>query len=167
MAKRTCTATTVRGKPCQAAPLKGTDRCGAHPLSPASPRFGSPEQASQAGQLGGRPRRPREIELVQEVADEYRDEMRLVLIEGLQAQRGIVVGDGESARVEFVADHSQRLRTFQEIQDRLHGKPRTTLDATLDQRNLTVNVDVADSETRGLIADFLRRRPALDGSEPG
>ena len=38
------------------------DRCRAHPLSPDSTRFGSPELAKAAGDLAGRPRRPRVLD---------------------------------------------------------------------------------------------------------
>src|ERR1017187_5555786 len=99
MAKRQCQGTTKKDKRCRAAPLRDSDYCLAHAdeETRASTGFGG----ADAGALGGRPRRPREIELIQEVADEFKDELRAVYSDGLTAVRGIVVGDGENARVEY------------------------------------------------------------------
>lgn len=118
---------------------------------------------SQEG--AGRPRRPREIELIQDVAEEFRDQLRAVYSEGLTATRSVVVWTGETATVEEVPDHGHRLKTAQEIQDRLHGKPRASTDvaATVD-----VNLNlVTDGDLRERAADLRRRlaasRPVKSG----
>lgn len=64
-----CSATTRKGNPCRAEALKGTDRCHAHTESLGSARFGSPEQAREAGKLGGRPRNPRPTEVLREIVE--------------------------------------------------------------------------------------------------
>lgn len=154
---RCCKGTNKAGAPCGSRPLRGKDFCFAHDEeSKASGRFGGPEH----GKLGGRPRRPREIELIQQVAEEKKAQLRAVYVDGLEADRAVVVGNGPSAHVEHVADHPHRLRTAESILDRLHGKPATTIDANVQQHTLQVNLDASDPDTRGLIADLLRRRPA-------
>ena len=152
MSDRRCTATTKQGKPCRSRPLAGSDKCLAH--SDAQTRTDL-HFVSQ-----GRPRRPREIELVQEVADEFKAQMRAVLTDGLVADRAVVVGNGPTAYVETVPDHPQRLATFKEIIDRLHGKPQQT--TTIDSHGPLVNLNlVTDGILRTEAAD-LRRRLALD-----
>lgn len=118
-----CTKTKKDGSPCRANAVNGTDACLAHSdeQSKALVGFGGPD----AGKLGGRPRRPREIELIQEVADEFKDELRRVLVDGLTASQPVVIGgNSKDAHVELVPDARQQLATFREILDRLHGRPR-------------------------------------------
>lgn len=111
--------------------------------------------------LGGRPRRPREIELILEVAEEFREQLRAVFSDGLVADMPILVGDGEGAQhVESVPDHRHRLATSREINDRLHGRPRQTMDVNSESRHLQVNLDMSDPRARQALADVLRRRPA-------
>ena len=161
-----CTGLNRRGEPCGAPARKGTDRCSAHTADlPDSQRFGSVAQANEAGKLGGRPRRPREIELIQEVADEFKDELRAVYSDGITATRAVIVGmDGGEQRVEYVPDHQQRLATAREIQDRLHGRPRQTMDVNAQSQHLAVHVDMSDPRAREAIADVLRSRPAADAA---
>lgn len=121
--RRKCSGTNKQGEPCDASPLRDRDTCIAHSDAQTRASVGF---VPEAGKLGGRPRRPREIELIQEVADEFKEQMRQVLIDGLQAERGIVVGNGGTAYVEQMPDHPHRLSTYREIMDRLHGKPRQT-----------------------------------------
>lgn len=169
MAKRQCQGQTKKGASCKAAPLKDSDYCLAHADGETRALIGF--GGAENGALGGRPRRPREIELIQEVAEEFRDDLRAVYSEGLTAERGVVVGDGENARVEYVADHSHRLRTAQEIQDRLHGKPRSTNDvaAHVDVNlNLVTDGDLREQAAalrRGLAANRPVKPSGLDAGD--
>lgn len=73
--RKRCTGLSVTtGKRCRSSPLKGTDRCAAHPQDPeaaGSTRFGSPEQAKAAGALGGRPKMPNIPEAARKLLDDH------------------------------------------------------------------------------------------------
>lgn len=84
--------------------------------------FGGSQEGS------GRPRKPRLSELYAEVAEEMREKIREVLVEGLNADRGVVVGNGPTAHVEQVPDIPTRLKTAAEIADRTDGKPRQAIE---------------------------------------
>jgi hypothetical protein len=124
MGGRRCTGKTKAGTRCKARPLKGTERCAAHPLSPAFTRFGSPEQASAAGKLGGRPRLPRPHERLREIVEAELEDWLAPYREALEAQRAIVVGTGDDAELELVPDHRVRMRATREVLDRVYGRPR-------------------------------------------
>lgn len=124
--KRQCHGTTKAGRPCKVAPLTGSDYCRAHdPELPAESRFGSPEQA-RAAATGVVRKAPRVIELLAAKAEAEEEAERLwrVISEALDADRGVVVGNGPTAHVDFVADHPTRLAAFREFIDRVDGKPR-------------------------------------------
>ncbi len=128
--KRRCKGQTTAGKRCRAWPLKGTERCAAHPVSPDSARFGSPEQAAAAGKLGGRPRLPRPHEVLREKIEGDIERWLAPLDDALQAQRAVVVGSGEHAELEWVPDHKIRLQAVREAHDRVYGKPAQALELT-------------------------------------
>jgi hypothetical protein len=54
------------------------------------------------------------------------------LVDALTADRGVVVGQGESASVEFVPDHDARIKAARELLDRAYGKARQALEVTGD-----------------------------------
>lgn len=158
-----CVSLTRAGKPCRARPLKGTDLCLSHSDrdTQVSIGFGGPQEGA------GRPRRPREIELIQEVADEYRQELRDVFSDGLIAERGVVVGDGEHARVEYVTDNSHRLATAKEILDRLHGKPTQRVDVPPAVNIESFQALIVDPDARLLAAELRRRVAHGRALQPG
>lgn len=45
------------------------------------------------------------------------------VIEALDAERAVVVGNGPSARVEMIPDHDVRIKAYDAIMNRIHGKP--------------------------------------------
>lgn len=45
------------------------------------------------------------------------------VIEALDADRPVVVGNGPGARMELVPDHDVRIKAANTIMDRIHGKP--------------------------------------------
>jgi hypothetical protein len=112
MSDRRCQGTTRAGKPCQAPPLKDRTHCRAHdPLTPADARFGSSEQASRAGALGGAAgRRPRVVDVIRERIEADMVPLLTALQDSLEAQRPVVVGRGEDAYVEMVPDYDIRIK---------------------------------------------------------
>lgn len=126
MAKRVCKAKTKAGKQCKARPLTDSDVCMSHSDAQTKKEMGF--------EHAGRPRRPREIELIQEVAEEFKGKLRQVYTDGLSATRHVVVGNGPEAHVEEVPDMPQRLKTAAEILDRLHGKPRQAVEMTAEMK---------------------------------
>ena len=120
MSSRSCKGTTRKGTPCKATPLRDEDFCLAH--SPRKAEIAPDFQGRQPG--AGRPKRPREIDLIEQVAEEKREELRAVYSEGLVADRAVVVGQGPTAHVEHVPDHPHRHRVAESMIDRLHGKAR-------------------------------------------
>ncbi len=132
MTVRRCTGTTRAGEPCRAAPLKGCDHCSAHdPLSPAETRSGSVQQASRAGAQGGAAgRRPRVVDVIRERIEEDIEPVISAQVDALTADRGVVVGQGESASVEFVPDHDARIKAARELLDRAYGRARQALEVT-------------------------------------
>lgn len=121
----TCTGTTRQGKPCKAGALSGSERCAAHPVDPDSPRFGSPEQASAAGRLGGRPRNPRAVDVLRERIEQNIDQVLNPLWDALKAEAPTTVGYGRDAYVEMVPDYRTQIAAVKEILDRGYGKAKT------------------------------------------
>lgn len=130
MVKRQCKGKTKAGKRCKAAPLTDGDYCAAHdPLQPAETRFGSSEQAAVAGAKGGAAgRHPRAVDVIRERMEADIELVLGPLFEALEADRGIVVGAGENAVLEHVADWDARLRAIKEILDRSYGRPKQSLE---------------------------------------
>jgi hypothetical protein len=62
----------------------------------------------------------------------------------LTADRGVVVGQGETASVEFVPDHDARIKAARELLDRAYGKARLALELT-GEDGAPVAFDAADS----------------------
>lgn len=146
-----CSATTKRGTRCKAKPLHDRDVCLAHADADtrASARF-TPE----SGRLGGRPRKPRAIEILRERVERDVDRYLQPLEDGLTADRGLVVGDGEHARVEYVTDHGTRLKAAREVLDRVYGRPTQTHDVTTREE-----VSEIDREIQTMLAEMDRRDP--------
>lgn len=83
----------------------------------ASARFGGPQEG------GGRPRKPRAVDVLRERIEADIDRWLKPLEDGLTADRGVVVGDGPTAHVEFFEDHRTRIKAHREAFDRAFGKP--------------------------------------------
>lgn len=149
--KRRCAGTTQAGKPCRAEPRKGRETCLAHASQEErqSAGFGGPQPGA------GRPPRPRVIDLYRERVAAEADEWWQVLTDAREAQRAVVVGDGEHARLEFYDDHPTRLKAFRESHDRVFGKPMQFVDATVRADESEV-----DREIQELLAEMDARDPA-------
>ena len=144
MTGRRCTGTTVRGAPCKAAPLADSDRCAAHPVSPGSTRFGSPDQARAAGALGGRPPVPRATELQRQLVEQHARAVVRPYFRTLgldidedgsvrQLERGaIVVGRDKEGGVHLsdVEDLGSQITAAEALLNRVYGKPRQALEHT-------------------------------------
>jgi hypothetical protein len=118
MAKRRCTKKTKAGKSCRAWPLAGTNRCISH-----SDR--KTQESTGFGVNGGRPRKPRVVEVLREqVEAEIQDWLR-PLYEAREATTAVVVGTGPKAHLEVVPDYRVRLQAAREVLDRIYGRPTT------------------------------------------
>lgn len=119
-----CTAKTRKGKRCHARPLKGTRRCGAHPLSTGlDPVFGSPEQAAAAGKLGGRPRLPLPHERMRELVEENIEALVAPYLEAVRDSVVVAKYEGEVLPSEH-PDLGARVAAVERLLDRVYGKPR-------------------------------------------
>lgn len=152
---RRCSGKTKTGASCKSTALIAeTGTCMAHAPEQfkASRGFGGPEN----GARGGRPRKPRVIDIYRQKVEAEAEEWWRVLVEARSAERGVVVGDGEHARVEYVEDHPTRLKAFKEAMDRVYGKPMQYVDLTgrADESEI-------DREISELLAEMDRRDPAL------
>lgn len=159
-AKPRCKATTIRDEPCKSPSVQANGFCVAHQPQEVKDSIGF--GGAQPG--SGRPRRPREIELYQEVATEFQEEIRQALRDGLTAKRSVVVGNGPDAHTEEVEDIPTRLKTVDMIADRLHGKPRQATEISGPEGHpLTTNI-ISDPEIAEAARAVLRRAaPSSDG----
>lgn len=134
-----CSATTKAGKPCKAAPLKDRDVCLAHAdeETRTSTNF-------QQGPRPGRPRSPRVIDVLRERIEADIDRWLKPLEDGLTAERGLVVGDGPAARIEYVEDHATRIKAFREGMDRAFGRPTQTHDITTRVEESEVDREISE-----------------------
>jgi hypothetical protein len=114
--------------------------------------FGTRENALK----GGRPRKPRAIDIFRAKVEAEAEEWFRVLIDARSAERGVVVGDGQHARVEYVDDHPTRLRAFKEAMDRVYGKPMQFVDVTSRADESEVDREIAE-----LLREMDRRDPDL------
>lgn len=119
--KRTCHGTTRKGTSCKAAPLKDGDHCLAHADAKTRESVGF----VAANGKGGRPRKPRVVDLMREWVEEHPEAFG-VIQEALKAERAIVVGNTKDAYVEYVPDWPTRIVAFKELMDRAYGKAQST-----------------------------------------
>jgi hypothetical protein len=151
--KRRCTEKTKAGKPCKAPPLAGTKFCISHSSRAVQEKagFGGPENASKGGSAK---RVPRLTEILAAKVEARADEIIEKLLEGLEAKRAVVVGNGADAYVEIVDDRTEVLKTIREVFDRIEGRPKTTAEIT------HVQADELDREIEQLMAEMAAREKA-------
>jgi hypothetical protein len=160
--KRRCKGKTKRGTRCKAWALQGTDRCSAHPPAndPLSPAFGSPEQASAAGKLGGRPRNPRVVDVLR---DKIEAEIETVIAPYFDALKGAMLHATYEGDV-IVSEHPDlgaRINAAEKLLDRTYGKPRQTIEHAGPQEGAPIAVEFSlDADVRKAISGALRQRPA-------
>lgn len=142
--RRQCKGETRRGRPCSVSPLTAAgaaklglpaedqDWCRAHhPDLPESARFGSRAQATEAGNLGGRPRTPRVVDVIKERIEEEVDQIVGALMDALGASEGIAVAvKGGGATLVEVPDHRTRIAAARELLDRAYGRPKQQTELT-------------------------------------
>ena len=83
-------------------------------------RPGRPFEKGQSGNPGGRPRIPDHVKEMLRAACAPAAKR---LIEALDAEKTIVVGSGDAARMEVVPDWDLRLKAANSLLDRNGGKP--------------------------------------------
>lgn len=141
-AKPRCKATTKQNAPCKAAPLTDTDFCLAH--SDAETREKTGFVADNG--MGGRKKRPSEIEMYEKVWRENTADIEAALKRGITATRHVVVGNGPSAHVEEVADIPTQLKAVEIFTDRLVGRPTQAVELTGDEGGPVKFEGVTDAE---------------------
>lgn len=169
-----CKGTTRAGKPCKSPPLKDSDFCLSH--SDAKTRESVGFVADNG--LQGRPRLPRPSDVARQLVEQdvrvtlapyFRtlgyeiedgeDGLTLVPIPGGGAKLYGESKDGEIKMTDY-DDLGAMVNVSEKLQDRLYGKPTTTVQAQVESRALIVAFDAADGDSRGLLHELLRRRPA-------
>jgi hypothetical protein len=70
------------------------------------------------------------IDVIRERIEDDMEPVISALLDALTADRGVVVGQGENATVEFVPDHDARIKAARELLDRAYGKARQALEVT-------------------------------------
>jgi hypothetical protein len=165
--KRKCQGTTTVGEPCGAVPLKpGTvidgvtvsgQWCRQHDEDlPSSAKL---DRVRSPGQMGGRPRKPRAVDVLKEWMEANIDETLAPLKEGLSAMKSVVVGQGPTAHVETVPDVPTRMAAARELLDRGYGRPKQTVDAIvvtdedLLERLALMEDEIADVRDSGETGD--------------
>lgn len=148
MGERRCTAKTKAGKPCRSTSVRDNGLCFAHQPEEVreSHGFGGPQPGA------GRPRSPRVVDVLRERIEADIDRWLQPLEDALTADRGVVVGDGPHARVEFVPDHGKRLKAQEQAFDRAFGRPTQPV---MRDESQTV-----DEQIRRYLAEMDRRDPA-------
>ena len=152
-----CSATTKAGNPCKNPVVLETGTCIAHaPREVVESRgFGGPQPGA------GRPRTPKVVEVIRERLEAQAEEYLKPVEDALKATRGVVVGDGAHARIEYVEDHATRLKAFRELMDRGFGKPTQYVDVTSREEESEI-----DREIRALL-DQMDRLPSPEPSANG
>lgn len=140
-----CTGTNRAGQSCGVYPLRGQTTCSAHdPTIPDEIRFGSPEQAGQAGASP----KPRKLTLTQAMreralaaADEIlRPYFQALGVVGWNRDGTPIVDEAARARVaasfqgevtlSSVEDLAAQMTASDRIVDRIEGRPRQAVEVT-------------------------------------
>lgn len=150
--KRYCKKLTKNGKPCEGHPLHNSDFCIAHQDRETKESVGF--YGPQA--LAGRPKKPKAIEIVEQIMREKYSDVVKVLEDGIVADQALIVGHGTSAHLEFVPDNAHRLRTISFLFDRLIGKPKASLETHSTSENLSIVLDTNNIDTRDQLRSLLR-----------
>jgi hypothetical protein len=158
MSKRRCKGETDEGD-CRANPLKDSDFCLAHSDGNTRDlmRFGGAQPGA------GRPKNPRAVDILRERLEGDADRILDALWNALDADTATVVLAGEEREVELVPDHRTRIAAAREILDRAYGKPKQATEVSGPDGGPVAVVDMSDEQTRALVGDLLRRRPASSG----
>lgn len=156
--KRGCTSLTRQGQLCNAQAVRDSGLCMGHQPKDVQRQkgFGGP----QAG--AGRPPAPRAVDVLRGRLEAQVDRVLAPFFDALDARMAMTVRkeDG-SERVELLVDHNTRMRAASALLDRVYGRPRLTMDVSVEQRQLNVNVDLDAPGGREALATLLRQRPAV------
>lgn len=151
-----CSATTKKGTRCKSPARQGEGTCLSH--APEEARESVGFGGSQPG--AGRPRAPRVIDVLREKIEADIEGWLQPLVDGRTADRGVVVGDGEAARVEFVPDHRTRMKATAEALDRAFGKPSQVHDIRVTEEEPEVDREIRELLQEMDARDPKRRAPA-------
>ena len=107
---RKCSATTKAGKPCSVSAMEGRETCLSH--ADEATRLAAGFGAEAAGRLGGRPPKPRPMEILRAKVEAEFD----IWIKPFEDARVAVREDGSP-------DHAGRMKASESVLDRVYGKP--------------------------------------------
>ena len=192
--KRACRGMTRRGTDCGAAPLTAAgavklglaerehDYCAAHhPELPASARFGSREQAREAGLLGGRPPLPRPTDVARELVEEnvgallrpYFRTLGFDVVAGpdglelLPLEHGAVLyGESKEGVVKASAheDLGAQMAAAERLFDRIYGRPKQQTEVSgPDEGPIVLDVPADATEKSAKAALLLQQLGHVDG----
>lgn len=154
-----CIATTKDNNPCSRGRYGDSEYCWSHQPEEvkAAKGFGGKQEGS------GRKRKPRVVDVIRELVEEDDSGVISALWDALAAERGVVVGNGPSAHVEYVPDHSARIAAAREILDRGYGKPKQQTELSGPEGGPVEIVAMPDAdEWHRQVAAVLQETGALD-----
>lgn len=171
-----CVAITKKGKPCRAAKVILKDLegnpiryrvCLGHLMALAGPAKIRDRHGYDPAKQGGRPPRPNALEVLRHKVEVELgiDKVLQPLIDGLEAKRALVVGNGPHAYVEMVSDIDLSMKASDKLLDRVYGKPRQAMELT-GSGGGPISIDVPTDEERAkAVAEMLAMTGGL-GSAP-
>jgi hypothetical protein len=127
-----CGGLNKAGEPCKANALKDSDppRCLAHSDATLRESVGFVPDNGHAG----RKPVPKPTELMtrklEELVEQNIEQWAKAYVDGLNADRAVVVGNGPTAHVENVPDIPTRINAAEKLNDRILGKPRQSVEHT-------------------------------------
>jgi hypothetical protein len=148
---RWCKKIKEDGKQCQAFSLRDSDFCLAH----ANENERGLVSFGGAQPNAGRPPKPKQIQIVEDIIREKYSDIENVLKDGLQADKALVVGHGASAHLEYIPDSEHRLKVINFLFDRTIGKAKVTMESHSKTENLSIILDAKDDDTRKLLRSTL------------
>jgi hypothetical protein len=150
---KTCAGKTKKGKRCRSTSVRDNGYCFAHQPEEVrkSHGFGGPQPGA------GRPRKPRVVDVLRQRIEQDIDHWLGPLERGVVAERGVVVGDGPTAHVEYVDDIPTQIKAHREAFDRAFGRPtQPVADVTesIDDeiRDMLAEMDAKDPQRRAVAA---------------
>lgn len=82
--------------------------------------------------------------------------------DAITALKAVVVGNGGSAHIEYTPDIALQLKAANDILDRIHGRPKTTTEVTVNDNDAAAAKVPSDEERKKAMAAILQQQGALN-----